>query len=127
MSRLTRRPVLAGGLGLLGLGIIGYGGSLAVCAGSAGLPLAAVVPALARLPDPGAVARAWRQVENRGAAGAALLTDPDLARAWRLDDAAAQAALARRIRDDFARGDTVVAGACVVTRLEARLAAVCLA
>lgn len=124
------RRFLVGGLGLLGLGAVGYGGSLAICR-LGGTDMAMLRPLFAGLGGmrtPERVGKAWLDHEQTEEIARALLAHPDLMRAVLIpQEAARQRELAWIIRAEFARGDIVVADRWVVSRTEARLAALWLA
>lgn len=121
-----RRAFLTAGLGLAGLSVLGYGGSLVGCR-MAGVETALLKPLMIglrnmRMPD--RVGRAWLAEESAETAAAALRARRDLMHAaLKVDDTDRMRVLAVAIRDEFSRGDVVVADRFVVSRTEARLAA----
>lgn len=75
-----------------------------------------------RMPD--RVGRAWLAKESAETAAMALLARRDLMQAALMpDDTDRLRVLAAAIRNEFGKGDLVVAGRIVVSRTEARLAA----
>ncbi|TCP39583.1 hypothetical protein [Rhodovulum marinum] len=126
MTAFPRRTVLIGGLSVLGGGALAYGGSLAVCTG--GFRLAGIVAplrwALPDIADPERVGRAYLAAEGPERIARAVLDRPDLTEmALLLDADARRIRLEARIRQDFAAGETVLAGNWVVARTEALIAA----
>ncbi|MEO1606425.1 MAG: hypothetical protein AAFU34_13990 [Pseudomonadota bacterium] len=121
------RRLFLGSLGLMGLGAVGYGGSLAACTarGTDTAMLRPLLVALGSMQAPERIGDAWLRQEKLPEIAKALTAEPDLMRAVLIpDDAKRQVALADVIRAEFARGDIVVADRWVVSRTEARLAAV---
>jgi hypothetical protein len=125
MKAFPRRTLLLGSLSVLGAGALAYGGSRAVC--SAGPRLAAFLrplrQALPGVADPERVGRAYLAAEGRARIAEAFMARSDLVEmALMPDEAARRARLAARIRQDFAAGETVLAGNWVVARTEALIA-----
>lgn len=123
---IGRRFLLTGGLGLLGLSAVGYGGSLAACSmtderrAMLDMLLAAFEPR--RMPAQ--VGDDWLARESAEYIVAALLSQDDLVQAALLPETGVRrAVLADVIRNEFSRGQMVVAGNWVVSTTEARLAA----
>lgn len=125
MSGIGRRLVLTG-LGAVGLGALGYGGSLAACrmGDSREAMLRPLFIALDRVPEPERLGRAWLETEGWEQAANGLLARRDLIGAALLPDAGARRdAIGTAIRADFARSETVLVDGWVVALSEARLAA----
>ncbi|MBT8408211.1 MAG: hypothetical protein KJN93_01135 [Alphaproteobacteria bacterium] len=127
MSILGRRPILTGGLGLVGLGALGWGGSVAVCSAGGGDLAALIRPlfvALADIRDADRVGQAWLAETGPDRLLRDILARPDFAGAALVpDDALRRQRLAAAIRAEFAAGDTVLADRWVVARAEAQIAA----
>lgn len=127
MSILGRRPFLTGGLGLFGLGAVGWGGSLAACSVANDSAMAMIRPLFVALADIRAadqIGRAWLAETGRAPLVADILARSDFAGAALVaDDTARRLKLAETIRADFAAGDTVLTDRWVVARAEAQIAA----
>ena len=123
---MRRRTILGGLLGAVGIGAAGYGGSLGACA-LARRDVAMLKPlliALDGLQTPERIGQAWLAEEDPATTAAALLADRTLVQATLIPDPEARRAqVMALIQDQFARGDIVVADRWVVSRIEARLAA----
>lgn len=124
---LTRRILIAGG-GVVVLGTAAAAaGSLVFCAREsrlAGLPLERLDVALADIAAPDRLARALRAAERPEAIEAAFLGRGDLLETLRVDcPESRRAAIRSAFREDFRRGDVVVADRWIVARAEGLIAA----
>jgi hypothetical protein len=129
---LTRRVLIAGGGTLLVGTAAAAGGSLVFCqrrrTRAAALPLERLDVALADMRAPDRLARALRRAAPPGrveeALEEALLERPAVTGCLSLEcDATRRGALRAAFRDEFRRGDTVVADRWIVARSEAVVAA----
>lgn len=126
MTKFGRRTLLAG-LGVLGLGAVGYGGSLGGCAirSSRQALLESLFVARHDILAPRELGRAWLEREAAPDAASALLGQPGLTGALLAPDPGTRRGRIRTVvAEEFAAGDVVIAGGWVVARTEARLAGV---
>ena len=122
-----RRALLGGMLGVVGAGAVGYGGSLAACSVMQ-RDIAMLKPLLIALDGllaPERIGQAWLKEEPHAITVSALLADSAVIHATLIPDPEARRVqVAGLIQEEFARGDIVVADRWVVSRMEARLAAI---
>lgn len=123
---LRRRIFLAGGVGALGAGALGYGGSLAVCALTQDR-LALLRPlyvALDGLRGAAPIGVAWQKVETPAVAADHLLHDTEVVAALLMPDPAVRKnAIEQVMRRDFSAGSVVLVDRWLVAESEARIAA----
>ncbi len=122
---IGRRKIIGGVFGLLGLGAVGYGGSLAACAitDRRQALIRPLFPALSPLYAHKALGQAWLQVETADDIFEALTSHDGLMQATLLPGTLSQDSLSEVIRQDFQRGELVEIDRWVVTKSEARIAA----
>jgi hypothetical protein len=124
---LTRRVLIAGGGAVVLAGAAAAGGGLALCgAGSrlAGLPLERLDVALLDIRAPDRICQALREASPPAALEEAFLRRADLLEVLRFDcEATRRGALRMAVREDFRRGDILVADRLIVARSEALIAA----
>lgn len=128
MRLWSRRAALVGGGGILGLGALTVGGSLAVCAsGAEPKALVMIRPlfvGLANMHAPGQVGRGLLDEVTPDRLLQDLTGHADLAGiALYPDSGQRRRALDQIYRRDFARGDTVVVENWIMSRTETRIAA----
>jgi hypothetical protein len=125
---LTRRVLIAGGGTLLVGTAAAAGGSLVFCqrrrTRAAALPLERLDVALLDIRAPDRICQALREASPPAALEEAFLRRADLLEVLRLDcDATRRGALRMAVREDFRRGDILVADRLIVARSEALIAA----
>lgn len=125
MGILSRRAVLTGASGIVGLGLAGTGLSVVACSSTDTASLrAAFAVALADVFRPERIGPAFRASEAGQDLAAAFDARPDLLAATRIScPVMRRDQLAEAIRRDFRNGDIVVADRVVVSRTECLIAA----
>ncbi len=124
--KLRRRHLLLTGGATLGLGVLGYGGSVAVCSTSKTVTAKIIRPlfvAIGDILEPEIIGRAWLSRIGTRALHTRIHQRTDLLAATLIPDPAQRRAeLSDVIRRDFARDETEVVENWVVSEAEAIIA-----